>query len=218
MTNINIADTIRPNVRFVKGYIIMNLPSSKAEQTKNLIAQKAKEIFSQKGYFLASMEDICVHAGASKGSVYYHFKNKADLFIYIWEQYVQEWMLKWEEKSAHLDSGKEKLYALAELYASDYESPLLAAATEFAGSESANPQIKAKLDELNAKYIPVVEDIIEQGIKNKEFKDIGKEDMTIITFGFLAGIGAACQMSAAAEDINRLHKLSVDIFLSGLSK
>jgi AcrR family transcriptional regulator len=50
---------------------------AEAENTKKLIAEKAREVFSQKGYFLASMEMIRVHSGMSKGSIYYHFKSKA---------------------------------------------------------------------------------------------------------------------------------------------
>jgi len=133
----------------------------KAEQTKNLIATKAKEIFSQKGYFQASMEDIRLHSGMSKGSIYYHFKSKEELFVYILELYVKEWISKWRDKSSNLNTAKGKLYALAEHFALDYESPLLRAASEFAGSESADPEIKVKLDELNKMYMPVIHDLIE---------------------------------------------------------
>lgn len=188
---------------------------SKAEQTKNMIAGKAKEVFCLKGYFQASMEDICAHAGVSKGSVYYHFKSKADLFIYILEQFVEDWLIKWQEKSRGITSAKNKLYALAEHYASDYESPLTQATTEFAGSESADPGVKEKLNELNGRYIPVVQAIITEGVRNQEFKAIDVDDLTLVTFGYLAGIGAVCQMVSTTE-ITKIHKLATDIFLTGL--
>jgi len=188
----------------------------KAEQTKNLIATKAKEIFSQKGYFQASMEDIRLHSGMSKGSIYYHFKSKEELFVYILELYVKEWISKWRDKSSNLNTAKGKLYALAEHFALDYESPLLRAASEFAGSESADPEIKVKLDELNKMYMPVIHDLIEDGIKNNEFKNLDINEATIITYGFLAGVGAVCQ-SLTNSDISVIYKKSVDIFLSGLA-
>ncbi len=188
----------------------------KAEQTKNLIATKAKEIFSQKGYFQASMEDIRSHSGMSKGSIYYHFKSKEELFIYILELYVKEWISKWRDKSSNLNTAKGKLYALAEHFALDFESPLMRAASEFAGSESADPGIKEKLDELNKMYMPVIHDLIEEGIKNNEFKNLDINEATIITYGFLAGVGAVCQ-SLTNSDISVIYKKSVDIFLSGLA-
>ncbi|MDN4091886.1 TetR/AcrR family transcriptional regulator [Brevibacillus agri] len=51
------------------------------EKTKQHIVEKATELFSQKGYFATSIEDICQATGASKGSLYYHFKNKEQLFF-----------------------------------------------------------------------------------------------------------------------------------------
>lgn len=195
----------------------MSTFKSKAENTKNLIASKAKEVFCQKGYFQASMEDIRINSGASKGSIYYHFKSKEELFIYILELYVDEWISKWKEKSSGSNTAKDKLYALAEHFALDYESPLMKAAAEFAGSESADPKIKEKLNELNVRYIPLIQAIISEGVEAKEFKFANVEELTIVTLGFLAGIGAICQI-VNHSDIPKIHKLSVDVFLNGLNK
>ncbi|KNY26679.1 TetR/AcrR family transcriptional regulator [Pseudobacteroides cellulosolvens] len=192
-------------------------PNIKAEQTKNLIATKAKEVFIQKGYFQASMEDIRSHSGMSKGSIYYHFKSKEDLFIYILELYIEEWISKWREKSAGLKTAKDKLFVLAEHFALDFESPLLRAATEFSGSESADPKVKVKLDELNGMYIPVIQEVVQEGIDNNEFINDNINDLTLITYGFLAGVGAIFQ-NFNASDMSHMYKKSVEIFLDGLSK
>ncbi len=113
---------------------------SKAEQTKLHILQKAQEVFSKKGYFLASMDEICKTAGVSKGSVYYHFKGKQDLFLAILEQYSKDWLSKWQEISKDTIDARSKLLAIAQHFASDLDSPLTKAVNEFAGSESADPE------------------------------------------------------------------------------
>ena len=64
----------------------MDRPRSKGEKTKALIAEKAKVIFEQKGYVGTSMEDIREFSEISKGSIYYHFKNKEELFLYTVEK------------------------------------------------------------------------------------------------------------------------------------
>lgn len=195
----------------------MSSTNYKAENTKNLIAVKAKEIFSIKGYFQASMEDISAHSGMSKGSIYYHFKSKNDLFLYIIELYIEDWIGKWEEKSSGLNSAKEKLYALAEHFAMDFESPLMKAANEFSGSESADPQITSKLLELNGRYFPIVQNVIVEGIKNNEFKNVDIEDITLITYGYLASLGAICNI-VDYTDVVKLYKMAMDIFLDGIKK
>jgi len=195
----------------------MTNAKDKAENTKKLIAEKAKEVFSQKGYFLASMEMIRIHSGMSKGSIYYHFKSKSDLFMYLLELYTQEWIDKWFEKAAGLDTAKDKLYALAEHFAMDYESPLMQAAIEFSGSEASDPKIIEKLYELNGRYFPIVQTVIEEGITDGEFKKSNVEEITIITYGYLASVGSISKM-IDYPDMNKIYKMAVDVFLDGLKK
>lgn len=189
----------------------------KAENTKKLIAEKAKEVFSQKGYFQASMEIIRGHAGVSKGSIYYHFKNKSDLFMYLLELYTQDWIDKWEIKAANLETATVKLYGLAEHFSIDFESPLMQAATEFAGSESADPKITEQLIEMNSMYFPIVQKIIQEGIESGEFKQDHLEELTIITYGYLASVGSICKL-IDYTDMGKIYKMAVDVFLNGLKK
>ena len=190
--------------------------NDKAEQTKQLIATKAKDLFIQKGYHKASMEDIRFHSGMSKGSIYYHFKSKEALFLYILELYTQDWIDMWKEKSSNLKTANDKLYALAELFAMDFESPLMNASEEFARSMTAAPDIKKKIDELSGRVLPVIQGVITEGIRNKEFKNIDINEATIIVYGFLAGIGVVCQ-TVNNDEIPYMYKKAVDLFLNGFN-
>lgn len=48
--------------------------------TKRLIFEAAINIFSNCGYNGATMDDIALKAGVAKGTLYYHFKSKEDIF------------------------------------------------------------------------------------------------------------------------------------------
>ncbi|NLW23283.1 MAG: TetR/AcrR family transcriptional regulator [Tissierellia bacterium] len=48
--------------------------------------------FGDKGYENASLNNILKEAGISKGTFYYHFKNKEDLYIYLCHILAQEKM------------------------------------------------------------------------------------------------------------------------------
>ena len=48
--------------------------------TKRLIFESAINIFSNFGYNGATMDDIALRAGVAKGTLYYHFKSKEDIF------------------------------------------------------------------------------------------------------------------------------------------
>ncbi|EJL41251.1 transcriptional regulator [Brevibacillus sp. CF112] len=112
------------------------------EKTKQHIVEKATELFSQKGYFATSIEDICQATGASKGSLYYHFKNKEQLFLHLLEKQYNEWAELWKEKEKQYATSVEKLYALAAFLLEDFLShPLKRAGEEFSGSQLADPLI-----------------------------------------------------------------------------
>ena len=53
---------------------------TKAEATREALLDAAEEVFYDNGVARTSLEQIARHAGVTRGEVYWHFKNKADLF------------------------------------------------------------------------------------------------------------------------------------------
>lgn len=51
-------------------------------KTKNAIFEAAVKIFSNSGYNGATMDEIAINAGVAKGTLYYHFKSKEEIFKY----------------------------------------------------------------------------------------------------------------------------------------
>ncbi len=58
----------------------MRRTKAEAEQTRNAILAAAETLFLEKGVAHTSLEHIARHAGVTRGAVYWHFANKADLF------------------------------------------------------------------------------------------------------------------------------------------
>lgn len=48
--------------------------------TRHQLLDAAERVFAAKGVSRTSLQDIAQAAGASRGAIYWHFKNKADLF------------------------------------------------------------------------------------------------------------------------------------------
>jgi AcrR family transcriptional regulator len=51
--------------------------------TKRDIFEAALKVFSDFGYDVATMDEIAVEAGVAKGTLYYHFKSKEEIFKFI---------------------------------------------------------------------------------------------------------------------------------------
>jgi len=57
-----------------------------AAATREALLDAAEEMFIQHGVARTSLEQIARQAGMTRGAVYWHFKNKADLFIAMLER------------------------------------------------------------------------------------------------------------------------------------
>ncbi|MCF6094870.1 TetR/AcrR family transcriptional regulator [Microaerobacter geothermalis] len=68
----------------------MSLKKKQGEETYHRILLAAFEVFSEKGYEKASVNDICKKAGITKGGLYFHFHSKEEIFFKLLEQHVEE--------------------------------------------------------------------------------------------------------------------------------
>src|SRR5438045_446117 len=61
------------------------------EHTRSLLLDAAHEVFAEKGFMAASLDDIASVAGYTKGAIYKHFATKEDLFLAVsdrhWRRY-----------------------------------------------------------------------------------------------------------------------------------
>jgi AcrR family transcriptional regulator len=55
---------------------------------REALLEAAAEVFAQRGYRDASVDEIAVRAGYSKGAVYWHFAGKDDLFFALLDERV----------------------------------------------------------------------------------------------------------------------------------
>ena len=53
-----------------------NRQTVRSQNARGSIVQAALTVFALKGYAAASMDDVCMAAGCSKGGLYHHFRTK----------------------------------------------------------------------------------------------------------------------------------------------
>jgi AcrR family transcriptional regulator len=57
------------------------------EHTRALLLDAAEEVFAEKGFTAATLDDIAHPAGYTKGAIYKHFTTKEDLFLAVSDRY-----------------------------------------------------------------------------------------------------------------------------------
>ena len=64
---------------------------TKGVETKQKIINKSLQLFSVKGYYNTSINDILEATGLTKGGLYGHFKSKEDIWYAVYDQAVTIW-------------------------------------------------------------------------------------------------------------------------------
>jgi TetR/AcrR family acrAB operon transcriptional repressor len=74
--------TAQPSVASTTGIIIAMARSTKEEalETRNRILDAAENVFHENGVARTSLADVAQAANVTRGAIYWHFKNKGDLF------------------------------------------------------------------------------------------------------------------------------------------
>ncbi|CAH1054614.1 TetR/AcrR family transcriptional regulator [Paenibacillus pseudetheri] len=192
---------------------------SDGEETKKRIVLKATQLFVQKGYAAVTMNEVCAASNVSKGSLYHHFPSKDELFLYVVEEDTAQWLQAWEDKKKEIVGVQERLYALAEHYANDFQNPLIRALEEFSRSRAHPEDVTKRLVLLYEAASHACRELLKEGMDTGNFIKGDLEDYVIIVNGMLEGIGRVSEYSMhekTSDDIKKYYRESVRLLLRGI--
>ena len=69
----------------------------RAKQMRRQLMTAARQVFAERGYLGASIDDVAEAAACSKGAYYFHFATKEDVLLTIideWTQSRREWLIE----------------------------------------------------------------------------------------------------------------------------
>lgn len=151
-------------------------------KTKRRIFNTAIKVFSKKGYDNASIEEITAIAGVAKGSLYYHFAKKEDIFDMLLEEGMKLLKNNIEIKTADCKTALDKIKAIILIQIKvtiKYESFLNVVFSQMWGESEKNKKCKDAVFD----YIDIIEDIVREGIDRKEFYNGDVDAIASAIFG-----------------------------------
>jgi AcrR family transcriptional regulator len=63
---------------------------AKRERTRAELLKAARRVFGRRGYHEATLDEVVEESGLSKGALYYNFDSKANLFLALLEERIDE--------------------------------------------------------------------------------------------------------------------------------
>lgn len=194
----------------------MNKKKLQSEQTKRKVADAAKALFSQKGYKATSIEEIVEATGSSKGNIYYHFKSKEGLFLYLIDEWDLEWERNWKERESLYKTTRDKLFGIAEqIILDDLNHPLTKAADEFFNNEEKGSDIEERIDEMVKRHVEFNRELLQQGIDEGEFSHKNAKQLAVILEGLFVGMSRMSRKTST-ENALQLYHSAIDVFLNGI--
>ncbi len=85
------------------------------EHTRSLLLDAAEDVFAERGFTAATLDDIAHAAGYTKGAIYKHFTTKEDLFLAVSDRYWRRYFDNFAEvMSAAREVGAHELDEIAD--------------------------------------------------------------------------------------------------------
>ena len=179
----------------------------KTRSTKSIILKTAQELILSYGYQGFSYKDISEQINLRKASIHYHFPTKEDLGIAFITKYSRLFAL-WCKRVEKL-SGKEKLHAFCTMYGelSNDGTRICPIGMVAADYHRMPEQIQLRSQELITQVEIWLEEMIRDGMKNKEFKPtLHPQEMTRQIVYAMSG---ALKMARIFKDKSRITQTQV---------
>lgn len=156
-------------------------------RTKKIIFQAAVKAFSKSGYDGATMDEIAANGGLAKGTLYYHFSSKHEIFEYIIKQGINIFIEKTQEAMSREKEVSQKIRVLCRVQLNliyEYRDFFKVIMSQIRGIELRHLHIR----EIIKKYLNDIETYL------REAMDVGiiaMGETSYIAYSFLENIWSA---------------------------
>jgi AcrR family transcriptional regulator len=154
-----------------------------AAERRAQILDAAMRCFGDRGYHVATMDDLALAAGLSKGSVYWYFRSKEDLLLALFDAFSQEVLASFQELE---ESELSVIEGLAQVGSATIERlgaalPMTRAWLEFLTHPEARQRMARDYDEVRTRVARLLSRATERG-------ELRPMDVESTAAGFVAAV------------------------------
>jgi AcrR family transcriptional regulator len=187
--------------------------------TKDKIYDEAVKIFAKDGFEKTTVDNIAAKSKLAKGTIYYYFKSKDDIFLEMIDNGISKFNKAIEEKLKDLKNPKDKMENLLEVQLDYYEKYKDFYKVLFSEFWRLEPKWKKQIDKIREGYFSMIKRIIEEGKKDGCFrKDVDSSSAALSIFSLFAF--GALGWIVFGKDIKRkeMYKTLNSIYYKGIGQ
>lgn len=173
------------------------------EERRSQILDAAISCFADKGYYETSMDDIVRAAGLSKGSLYWYFSSKRDLFRTLTESWMAEILTGLPERLAACKTAGERLCTLLDAGRDTVavRPELARAQLEFMAQAVRDTEIRDWFRETHRTQRAFLAQIVQEGIATGEFRKLPPDAVAGLIMAYGDGMWLHRELRNTGEDI-----------------
>jgi AcrR family transcriptional regulator len=138
------------------------------EHTRSLLLDAAEDVFAEKGFTPATLDDIAHAAGYTKGAIYKHFVTKEDLFLAVSDRYWRRYFDNFAEvmsTAKHVGAGElDEIASRWRQLSVDRGAEHAALGHEFTLYLLRNPEARERVAAKRAEVVKALGKFVVQGI------------------------------------------------------
>jgi AcrR family transcriptional regulator len=189
-----------------------------SDERKSQIVSAAVEVFTEKGFDDARMDDIAVKTGLSKGTLYLYFKNKDDLIMAILDRIFQQEFSKLESLDQEELGAVEEIRDFTRLMASEISAllRLIPIIYQFLALAFRNRYVQHALQRYLNLYMNYLIPIIQRGVDSGEFRAVDPHDVAIAIGAIIEGTSLLWVYDRNAIDPEHHIQSGINLLLEGI--
>ena len=184
-------------------------------KTKRKIFETSMKLFAEKGYDATSIEEITATVGVAKGTLYYHFSSKEEIFNFLIEEGVKLLQNSIDIKTAKLDNYIDKIKAIVLIQikiVAKYEDIITILLSQFWGNEERNKKCQSHVYD----YISQIEKIVQEGIEKGEIKRGDTRAIASEIYGLICSTLVYKKREGENMDVMKLYHEYENTVINGL--
>lgn len=183
---------------------------------KEAIIAAGLQVFSQKGFHDARMEEIAVAAGIGKGTIYEYFSSKSQLFQEIMSISITSYYESLNIKDINELPFKERIQILLTGHLRFCIENKDLTRLIFWDVEIMDEELKEWSNKLRKDKQLLMIEIINQSIANGEIRPLNPRLLAYLIMGTFASFWAPIAIDAEAIDPETAAEMITDIILNGI--
>lgn len=184
-------------------------------KTKRKIFETSMKLFAEKGYDATSIEEITATVGVAKGTLYYHFSSKEEIFNFLVEEGIKLLQNSIDIKTARFSNYIDKIKAIVLIQIKivvKYEDLITILLSQFWGNEARNQKCQKHIFE----YIGKIENIVKEGMEAGQIKQGNPQAIASEIYGLICSSLVYKTRNEEKIDTMKLFKEFENTIIEGL--